>query len=69
MMMDIGSFHCPEPMFISRGATQGNKNGQGGMVSACVPCRVFLVVSVSASHTVGRGFAPRSGHTKYHHKI
>ena len=27
-----------------------------------------LVVSVSASHVVGSGFAPRSGHTKDHHK-
>ena len=27
-----------------------------------------LVVSVSASHAVGRGFASRSDHTKDHHK-
>ena len=33
-----------------------------------LPCRVGLVVSVSASHTVGRGFADWSGHTKDHHK-
>ena len=33
----------------------------------CV-CRVGLVVSVSASHTVGREFASRPGHTKDHHK-
>ena len=32
------------------------------------PCRVGLEVSVSASHTVGREFAPRPGHTKDHHK-
>ena len=32
------------------------------------PCRVGLVVSVSASHVESRGFAPRSGHTKDHHK-
>ena len=31
------------------------------------PRRVGLVVSES-SHVVGRGFAPRSGHTKDHHK-
>ena len=31
-------------------------------------CRVGLVVSVSASHTVGRGFASQSGHTKDHHE-
>ena len=31
------------------------------------PCRVGLVVSVSASHTVGLGFASRLGHTKDHH--
>ena len=36
----------------------------------CVPCRVGLVVSVSASRTVGREFASRHGHTyiKDHHK-
>ena len=28
-----------------------------------------LVVSVSASHAVGRGFASRPGHTKDHHKM
>ena len=27
------------------------------------PCRVGLVVSVSASHTVGRGFVSRPGYT------
>ena len=32
------------------------------------PCRVCLVVSVSASHTVGRGLSYRSGHTKDHHE-
>ena len=32
------------------------------------PCRVGLVVSVSASHTVGHDFASRPGHTKDHHK-
>ena len=31
-------------------------------------CRFGLVVSVSASHTVARGFAPQPGHTKDHHK-
>ena len=30
------------------------------------PCRVGLVVSVSASHTVGHGFASRPGQTKDH---
>ena len=33
-----------------------------------IPCRVGLVVSVYASHTVGREFACRPGHTKDHHK-
>ena len=33
-----------------------------------VPCRVGLVVSVSASHLVDCEFAFRSGHTKDHHK-
>ena len=32
------------------------------------PRLVGLVVSVSASHAVGHGFAPRPGHTKDHHK-
>ena len=32
------------------------------------PCQVGLVVSMSASHTVGREFASRPGHTKNHHK-
>ena len=31
-------------------------------------CRVGLVVSVSASHTLGREFASRPGHTKDHYK-
>ena len=30
------------------------------------PCRVGLAVSVSASHMVGRWFASRSGHKKFH---
>ena len=33
-----------------------------------IPCRVGLVVSVSASRTVGREFASRPGHTKDHHQ-
>ena len=33
-----------------------------------VPRRDGLVVSVSASHNEGRGFVPRPGHTKGHHK-
>ena len=33
-----------------------------------VPCRVDSVGSVSASHTVGREFASRPGHTKDHQK-
>ena len=32
------------------------------------PCRVGLVASASASHTIGREFASRPGHTKDHHK-
>ena len=28
-MRDKSSFHCPEPRFISRGAADGNKHGQG----------------------------------------
>ena len=33
-----------------------------------IPCRVGLVISVSASHTVGREFASRPAHTKDHYK-
>ena len=33
-----------------------------------IPCQVGLMVSVYASHTVGREFASRPGHTKHHHK-
>ena len=33
-----------------------------------VPCRVGLVVSMSACHMVGYEFASRPGHTKDHHK-
>ena len=32
------------------------------------PCRVGLVVSMSASHKVDHEFATRPGHTKDHHK-
>ena len=28
VMSDIGSFHCPGPRFISRGAAHGNKHGE-----------------------------------------
>ena len=33
-----------------------------------IPCWVGSVGNVSASRTVGREFASRSGHTKDHHK-
>ena len=38
------------------------------MIIIIIPCRVGLVVSESASHMVGRGFASRPGHIKDHHK-
>ena len=31
VVWDIGSFHCPEPRFISRGGAEGNKLGRGVM--------------------------------------
>ena len=37
VMRDIGSFHYPEPMFISRDAVEGNKHGHGAMETACIP--------------------------------
>ena len=37
VMRDKGSFLCPEPRFISRGAAKGNKPGQGAMGTACIP--------------------------------
>ena len=33
------------------------------------PCQVGLVFRLSASHTVGRGFASLPGHTKDHHQL
>ena len=36
-MRDKGRFHCPDPMFISRGAIEGIKPGQGAMETACIP--------------------------------
>ena len=42
------------------------------LILACcsifLPCRVGLVVRVSAFYTIGREFASRSGHTKDHPK-
>ena len=38
------------------------------LFKSILPCQVGLVVSVSASHMVGRGFAPQSGHTKDYHE-
>ena len=40
----------------------------GQHIDIYIPCRVGLVVSVPASHTVGCKFASWSGHTKDHHK-
>ena len=37
VMRDIGSCHCPETTFISRGATNENKHGQGAMETPCIP--------------------------------
>ena len=42
--------------------------GRWGVLCQCVPCPDGLMVSVSASHTVGREFVSRPGHTKDHHK-
>ena len=42
--------------------------GAGARLDPQGPCRVGLVVSVSASHSLGREFASRPGHTKDHHK-
>ena len=36
-MRDMGSFHCTEPRFISRGAAEGNTYGLQIMVTACTP--------------------------------
>ena len=37
VMRAIDSFHYPETRFISRGAAEGNKPEQGGMVTVCIP--------------------------------
>ena len=39
---DISSFHCPGPMFISRGAAEGNKHGQGAMEIDCIPKQPYF---------------------------
>ena len=36
-MRDIDSFDYPEPMFISRGAAEGNKHEQGVIDTAYIP--------------------------------
>ena len=36
-MRGIGSFYCPEHMFISRGAAEGNKRGKGAIETAFIP--------------------------------
>ena len=41
----------------------------GNIPISHTPCRVGLVVSVSASHAIGRGFVYRPGHTKDHCKM
>ena len=42
VIRDIGSFHYPETWFISRGAAEGNKHGQGGMVTTCIPKQPYF---------------------------
>ena len=34
---DIGSFHCPESIYISRGVAEGNKHRQEAMETAYIP--------------------------------
>ena len=42
VMGDIGSFHCLEPSFFSRGADEGNKHEQGAMDTACIPKKQYF---------------------------
>ena len=42
VMRDIGSFHCPEPRFISRGAAEGNKHGRRVMDAVCIPKKTYF---------------------------
>ena len=44
VMRAIVSFHFPEPRFISRGAAEGNKPGQGVTDTACIPQKHTLTV-------------------------
>ena len=37
-------------------------------ISETIPHRNGLMVRVSASHAVSRGFVPETGHTKHYHK-
>ena len=52
VMRDIGSFHCPEPRFISRGEAEGNKLGRGEMNSAIqyIYARLFTLVYFFYDH-------------------
>ena len=54
--------------FVKTGNIIGNNKDHRVSFIKEVPCRVGLVVSVSASHTVGREVASRLGHTKDHNK-
>ena len=47
VMRDTGSFHCPEPRFISRGAAEGNKHGQGAM---CVYSHAHTQTHTGTNH-------------------
>ena len=42
VMRDIGSFHCPEPRFISRGEAEGNKHGRGAM-DTCLYPEIYII--------------------------
>ena len=43
VMRDIGSFHCPEPRYISRGAAEGNKRGRYNIfMPVCLPLLSFF---------------------------
>ena len=67
---------CPFAFISSRNLSFVFVVGVGGSTSLStpvvfclfIPCRVGLVVSVSASHAEGREFASRPGHTKDHQK-
>ena len=50
VMRAIGSFCYLVTRFISKGAAEGNKHGQGGMDTACIPKITILFYCTDTIH-------------------